>query len=54
VFHPLVDLDSRRLLGHERPDQAGTRAYERDAGRFYALVLLACSVICFHALVEPT
>jgi transposase len=28
--------------------------YERDAGRFYALVLLACSVICFNALMQPT
>jgi transposase len=27
--------------------------YERDSGRFYALVLLACSVICFNALQQP-
>jgi transposase len=24
--------------------------YERDSERFYALAMLACSVICFHAL----
>jgi transposase len=27
--------------------------YERCAERFYALVLLACSVICFQALGPP-
>jgi transposase len=27
--------------------------YERDSQRFYALVLLACSVICFNALQRP-
>jgi transposase len=27
--------------------------YERDSERFYALVLLACSVICFNALQQP-
>jgi transposase len=27
--------------------------YERDSERFYALVLLACSVICFNALQRP-
>jgi transposase len=27
--------------------------YERDSERFYALVLLACSVICFKALQQP-
>jgi transposase len=27
--------------------------YERDSERFYALVLLACSVICFNALTQP-
>jgi transposase len=27
--------------------------YERDSERFYALVLLACAVICFNALQQP-
>jgi hypothetical protein len=27
--------------------------YERDSERFFALVLLACSVICFNALQQP-
>jgi transposase len=27
--------------------------YERDSGRFYALVLLACSIISFKALQQP-
>jgi transposase len=27
--------------------------YERDSERFYALVLLACSVICCNALTQP-
>jgi transposase len=27
--------------------------YERDAERFYALAMLACSVICFRALHQP-
>jgi transposase len=27
--------------------------YERGSERFYALVLLACSVICFQALQQP-
>jgi transposase len=27
--------------------------YERSSERFYALVLLACSVICFHTLQRP-
>ena len=27
--------------------------YERDSERFFALVLLACSVICFNALTRP-
>jgi IS5 family transposase len=27
--------------------------YERSSERFYALVLLACSVICFNALQRP-
>jgi transposase len=27
--------------------------YERDSGRFYALAMLACSVICFNALQQP-
>jgi transposase len=27
--------------------------YERDSERFYAMVLLACSVICFNALQRP-
>ena len=27
--------------------------YERSSERFYALVLLACSVICFNALQQP-
>jgi transposase len=28
--------------------------YERDSGRFYALVLLACSIICCNALTQPS
>ena len=28
--------------------------YERSSERFYALVLLACSVICFNALRQPS
>jgi transposase len=27
--------------------------YERSSERFYALVLLACSIICFNALQQP-
>jgi transposase len=27
--------------------------YERSSDRFYALAMLACSVICFHALQQP-
>jgi transposase len=27
--------------------------YERDSQRFYALAMLACSVICFNALQQP-
>jgi transposase len=27
--------------------------YERDSERFYALAMLACSVICFNALQQP-
>jgi IS5 family transposase len=27
--------------------------YERSAERFYALAMLACSVICFNALQQP-
>jgi transposase len=27
--------------------------YERSAERFYALVMLACSVICFNTLRQP-
>jgi transposase len=27
--------------------------YERSSERFYALAVLACSVICFHALTQP-
>jgi IS5 family transposase len=27
--------------------------YERDSGRFYALAMLACAVICFNALQQP-
>ena len=27
--------------------------YERSAERFYALAMLACSVICFNALTQP-
>jgi hypothetical protein len=28
--------------------------YEGDSGRFYALVLLACSIICCNALTQPS
>ena len=28
--------------------------YERDSERFYALVLLACAVICFNVLHQPS
>jgi len=27
--------------------------YERSSERFYALTMLACSVICFKALLQP-
>ena len=28
--------------------------YERDSERFYALAMLACAVICFNALQQPS
>jgi hypothetical protein len=32
---------------------AAADPYERDSERFYAMALLACSVICFNALQRP-
>jgi len=47
----------RSPAGDRRPISWGlTRLrlrYERDSERFYALVLLACSVICFNTLRQP-
>jgi transposase len=44
-------LDHRADRGAWLGDFRRLRArYERDSERFYALVLLACSVICFNAL----
>jgi hypothetical protein len=48
---PLDHRAHRRVAG--RVAAAARIRYERDAGRFYALVLLACSVICFNTLQQP-
>jgi hypothetical protein len=34
-------------------DKRATLHYERSSERFYALAMLACSVICFNTLQQP-
>jgi IS5 family transposase len=47
---PLDDRTDRVWLGGFRRLRI---RYERDSERFYALAMLACSVICFNALQQP-
>jgi hypothetical protein len=44
-----VERAGEWLFGHRRLRVR----YERCDGRFYAFALLACSLICFHVLVQP-
>jgi transposase len=63
IARRMIESSSERLGRHRRTIErtgawlGGFRRlrirYERDSERFYALVLLACSVICFNALQRP-
>jgi hypothetical protein len=39
--------------GHRRCRPAKVHADKASSGRFYALAMLACAVICFNALKPP-